>query len=96
MEANVFPLESVQKRFAKMEQVRLYTDDGTEGPKNQKFQFELTGTVALPTYVIIEPESGLILNQLVGYTPAERFQQFLDSGLQRFAKRNDKFQIGMN
>lgn len=84
METNVFPLEPIKKRFAKMKQVRLYTDDGTEGPANQRFQFKLTGTVALPTYVILNPENEKILEQLVGYADKKEFQQFLDAGLQRF------------
>lgn len=91
METNVFPLEEIQKRFAKMQQVRLYTDDGSDGPANQKFQFELTGTVALPTYVIVDPETEKIMDQLVGYANKEDFQQFLDSGLQRFEQLNDNF-----
>ncbi len=84
METNVFPLEPIQERFGKMELVRLYTDDGTDGPANQKFQFELTGTVALPTYVIVDPQSGKIMDQLVGYADKEEFRNFLDSGLNRF------------
>jgi len=96
METNVFPLKSIQKRFAKMQQVRLYTDDGSKGPENQKFQFRLTGTVALPTYVIVDPESEIVLTQLVGYADGKKFQRFLDSGMQRFAQRNKNFQVGMN
>lgn len=96
METNVFPLDDIQKRFAKMQQVRLYTDDGTEGPKNQRFQFEITGTVALPTYVIVDPQSGRVLEQLVGYADENEFQQFLDLGLQRFEKINSNFQTGIN
>lgn len=95
MEANVFPQSSIQKRFAKMEQVRLYTDDGSEGPKNQQFQFELTGTVALPTYVIVEPETGKIMEQLVGYASKEEFQRFLDAGLRKFENSTKRLQIGM-
>ncbi|SHF40398.1 Thiol:disulfide interchange protein DsbD [Fodinibius roseus] len=95
MEANVFPQPSIQKRFAKMEQVRLYTDDGSEGPKNQQFQFEFTGTVALPTYVIVEPETERILEQLVGYASKDRFQRFLDAGLQKFDNIKKRQQIGM-
>ncbi|MCW9708386.1 protein-disulfide reductase DsbD family protein [Fodinibius salsisoli] len=95
METNVFPLEPIQKRFAKMEQVRLYTDDGIEGPKNQQFQFELTGTVALPTYVIVDPRTEQVVEQLVGYADKKEFQQFLDSGLQRFESRVNEFQTGM-
>ncbi len=94
MEANVFPLDDIQKRFAKMQQVRLYTDDGSEGPKNQKFQFELTGTVALPTYVIVDPQNDKILEQLIGYADEDKFRNFLDSGLQRFNKRTKSFQTG--
>jgi len=90
MEANVFPAESIQKRFAKMQQVRLYTDGGSDGPANQKFQFKLTGTVALPTYVIINPSDEVVLEQLVGYADKEKFQRFLDSGLKKFEDRKNK------
>lgn len=84
METNVFPLASVQEKFDQMELVRLYTDDGTDGPANQKFQFQLTGTVALPTYVIVNPETEKIIVQLVGYTQKEKFGNFLEQGLQKF------------
>lgn len=94
METNVFPLAEIQKRFAKMKQVRLYTDDGSDGPENQKFQFEFTGTVALPTYVIVDPENEKIMDQLVGYANKETFRQFLDSGLQRFEQSNENFSAG--
>ncbi len=96
METNVFPLEPIQKRFAKMQQVRLYTDDGSEGPENQRFQFDLTGTVALPTYVILDPQTENILEQLVGYADKKKFQQFLDSGLKRYKIKNQNFQTGIN
>lgn len=88
MEANVFPLESVQKHFEKMTKVRLYTDDGTKGPENQQFQFQLTGTVALPTYVIVNPNNGKVIDQLVGYTNKEKFATFLDKGLARYHSAN--------
>ena len=94
MEANVFPLAEIQKRFAKMQQVRLYTDDGSDGPANQKFQFELTGTVALPTYVIVDPDNEKIMDQLVGYANKDKFRQFLDSGIQRFEQSNDNYSAG--
>lgn len=96
MEANVFPLDHIQKRFAKMEQVRLYTDGGVDGPKNQKLQFQLTGTVALPTYVVVDPWNGKVVEQLVGYTDDKEFQQFLDAGIQQFYKQNNRFQTGLN
>lgn len=84
MEANVFPLPVIQDKFEQMELVRLYTDDGTDGPANQKFQFQLTGTVALPTYVIVNPDTEQVIAQLVGYTQKEKFQSFLEQGLREF------------
>ncbi len=90
METNVFPLEPIRQRFDRMEKVRLYTDDGTDGPENQRFQFEMTGTVALPTYVIVDPDTENVLSQLVGYAGKEEFRQFLDTGLNRFNSRKQK------
>lgn len=84
MESTVFPLANIEERFNKMERVKLYTDGGEKGPDNQRFQFELTGTVALPTYVIVDPHSGKVLDQLIGFTRARDFEKFLDGGLNRF------------
>lgn len=97
MESNVFPLKAIQENFEKMEKVRLYTDDGTDGPENQKFQFQLTGTVALPTYVIVNPHNGSIINQLVGYTGKEKFENFLEKGLNRYQNlQKTGSQVGLN
>jgi len=87
METNVFPRESVQTSFKEMQKVRLYTDDGTDGPENQQFQYELTGTVALPTYVILDPHSEQIVRQQVGYTELEKFATFLETGLEAYNSR---------
>lgn len=84
MEANIFPLAEIQQRFNRMEQVRLYTDDREEGPARQKFQLQMTGTVALPTYVILDPATERVLVQHTGMASAERFRNFLDRGLARF------------
>lgn len=84
MEATVFPLQNIKDRFDKMEKVKLYTDGGEKGPENQQFQFELTGTVALPTYVVVNPHTGQVLDQLIGFTRAEKFEEFLDRGLERY------------
>lgn len=86
MEANVFPLTDVQRHFDKMELVRLYTDDGTQGPEYQKFQFQLTGTIALPTYVIMDPDTGQVLQQISGYTDDQTFTEFLEKGIQAYGK----------
>lgn len=91
MENTVFPLENVQQRFEQLEKVKLYTDGGANAEKNQQFQFELTGTVALPTYAIVDPGSGRVLDQLIGYTRAEEFENFLDRGIERHKKLNNLF-----
>ncbi|MCC5914897.1 MAG: thioredoxin family protein [Balneolaceae bacterium] len=84
MESTVFPQSGVQERFGKMELVKLYTDGGSRAQANQEFQFELTGTLALPTYAIVDPHTGDVLDQLIGFTRADDFQKFLDNGLERF------------
>lgn len=94
MEANVFPRAGVQQQFEQMELVRLYTDDGTVGPKHQKFQFELTGTIALPTYAIVDPHSGKVINQLSGMTDKDTFQQFLETGLQTYQQKTGSEYLG--
>jgi hypothetical protein len=84
----VFPLQEVVERFDQFEKVKLYTDDGQVGPDHQKFQFLLTGTVALPTYAIVDPQTGALLEVLSGYIEKDRFVEFLDRGLQRYEQRN--------
>jgi thiol:disulfide interchange protein DsbD len=87
MEANVFPRQNIVDRFGQMELVKLYTDGGANGPANQQFQFEMTGTLALPTYVVVDPHTGQVLDQLIGYTRLDDFQEFLDRGIARFNQR---------
>jgi thiol:disulfide interchange protein DsbD len=84
METNVFPLPNVQKNFNKMALVRLYTDGGEHGKENRKLQFELTGTVALPTYAIINPATNQVITQKMGYIDKGKFLKFLNNGLQEY------------
>lgn len=84
MESTVFPLDNIQEKFAQMETVKLYTDGGNSAEQNQQFQFDLTGTLALPTYVIIDPNSGKVLDQLIGFTRASEFEEFLNRGIERY------------
>ncbi|MFU8811774.1 MAG: cytochrome c biogenesis protein CcdA [Balneolaceae bacterium] len=86
MEANVFPVAGVQNYFSQMQKVKLYTDGGSDAQKNQAFQFDLTGTLALPTYAIVDPNTGRVLDQLIGYTRAEPFQEFLERGVERYQR----------
>ena len=84
MESNVFPLASVQERFDQMKLLKLYTDGGKDAQANQQLQFKLTGNVALPTYVILDPSTEQVLSQELGYVSEEKFIGFIDQGLQRF------------
>ena len=84
MEATVFPLDNIQAKFGQMEQVKLYTDGGSRAEENQQLQFEITGTLALPTYVILDPHTERVLDQLIGFTRAPEFEEFLSRGLDRY------------
>ena len=74
----------MQERFEQMKLLKLYTDGGKDAQANQQLQFKLTGNVALPTYVILDPLSEQVLSQELGYVSEEKFLVFLDQGLQRF------------
>jgi len=87
MESTVFPKQNIVERFDQLLKVKLYTDGGADADKNQTLQFGMTGTLALPTYVIMDPESEQILDQLIGYTRAENFQLFLDNGISRYRSK---------
>ncbi len=84
MESNVFPLEEVRERFDQMKLVKLYTDGGTDAQANQQLQFKLTGNVALPTYVILDPSGERVIAQELGFINAEKFLSFLDKGINAF------------
>lgn len=87
METNVFPLAEVQEAFGQMELVKLYTDGGKDAKQNQMIQFELTGNIALPTYVIYDPVSETVIDQVLGYTKDDKFTSFLREGLNEFKSR---------
>ena len=89
MESTVFPQLNIVERFERMEKVKLYTDGGARAAENQKFQFELTGTLALPTYAIVDPNTGRVLDQLIGFTRANEFEEFLDRGINRYHRLNN-------
>lgn len=87
MESNVFPLAEVRERFDQMKLVKLYTDGGQDAQKNQQLQFRLTGNVALPTYVILDPNGELVIAQELGYVDSEKFISFLDEGISNYNSR---------
>lgn len=87
MESNVFPLEEVRERFDQMKLVKLYTDGGSDAQTNQQLQFRLTGNIALPTYVILDPGSERVLAQELGYINSEKFVSFLDNGIDAYKSK---------
>jgi thiol:disulfide interchange protein DsbD len=82
MEANIFPLPEVEALFEQFVLVRLYTDGGEpEHERNQAFEQERFGTIALPYYAIISPED-ITLATFPGLTrDKQEFIDFLRKGL---------------
>ena len=81
MEANVFPREQVRTRFEnQFVLLRLYTDGLDLGPGFQRYQLGLTGTVALPTYAVVDPATGGLVLGTSGMMDTDDFVTFLDMG----------------
>lgn len=84
MEANVFTSETVAQRLRdRFVLMRLFTDDPVEGPDLQRYQLQLTGTVALPTYAVVDVD-GRLLHRWLGVATEQEFNGFLDEAAQRF------------
>ncbi|WP_456427228.1 protein-disulfide reductase DsbD family protein [Rhodocaloribacter sp.] len=89
MEANVFPRAEVAERFARdYVLLRLYTDDLTRGEEFLNYQLALTGTVALPTYAVVDPVTEKLIVKRSGLLDAEAFVAFLDRGTAGFRQMN--------
>jgi len=80
MEANVFPRPAVARRLKDFVRLRLYTDGLERGDDLSRFQLQMTGTVALPTYAVVDPGSRQVLARWSGMMDAEAFMAFLDTG----------------
>ncbi len=81
MEANVFPrpeiAQTLKNNFVLL---RLYTD-GAQDIELQQYQLDLAGTVALPTYVVLDPAIPEIpIVQASGVMKPGKFAEFLSSG----------------
>ncbi len=59
--------------------LQLYTDHPESGRELQKYQLQLTGTVALPTYAILTPQ-GELLHLWAGMASKDEFLAFLNTG----------------
>ncbi len=89
MEATVLSQPAIAERIGRgFVPLQLWTDAAETGPALQRYQLELTGRIALPTYAVVRPD-GRLLGQLSGVTSPEAFAAFLDAaaGAEDFATR---------
>ncbi len=78
MEANMFPRPAVQTALARYERARLYTDgDGAMYAAQQRMQARITGSVALPYYVILDKAGSIQLSFLGMTRDEDEFLAFL-------------------
>ena len=82
MESAVFPQPAVasllEREFVRL---KLYTDGQELGPDFQKYQLTLTGTVALPTYAVVSPNSEKLLGRVSGTLSVSEMESFLAAGV---------------
>ncbi len=84
MEATVLSKPAIAARIERgFVPLQLWTDHAETGPALQRYQLELTGRIALPTYAVVAPD-GRLVSQLSGVTSLERFAAFLDAGRAAF------------
>ncbi len=89
MEATVLSRPEIAERIDRhFVPLQLWTDNAEDGPDLQRYQLELTGRIALPTYAIVAPD-GQLVSQLSGVTSLERYAAFLDAGTVTFDESND-------
>lgn len=85
MEANVFPKPAIAATLRQeFVLLRLYTDDQESGPDLQRLQLRMTGTVALPTYAVVNPHNELLLTRQTGMATVVEFATFLQRGLDEY------------
>jgi thiol:disulfide interchange protein len=79
MEANMFPRSDVAQRMGEFVRLRLYTDgDGALYEKQQNFEKQRFGTIALPYYALLTPD-GESIATFPGLTRnSAEFLRFLD------------------
>ncbi len=77
MEEKTFRVPSVASALASVVEARLHTDGQRNIEAIKALQQKLTGSVANPYYVVVEPSSGERLRMLAGATTPERFVEFL-------------------
>jgi hypothetical protein len=78
MEEKIFPrpavAEALKENFI---EARLHNDGGPRMNENRELQKKLTGSVATPIYVIIDPKTGQKLRTRAGAMSQVKFIEFL-------------------
>ncbi len=77
MEEKIFRLPAVAAELGQYIEARLHTDGGPRVAENLELQRELARTVALPTFVVVDPASGERLRAKSGLMKADTFAGFL-------------------
>ncbi|MBV9850281.1 MAG: thioredoxin family protein, partial [Armatimonadetes bacterium] len=75
-ENNVFPAPPVQAELRNFVLVQLYTD-GKDDAANQRLQQDTFGSIALPLYGVLNPQTGHPVGQIAGTQTAGGFARFL-------------------
>lgn len=90
MEANIFPLATVDEAFGDFVLLRLYTDgEGDIYESQQRMEEELFGTVALPFYAVLDTEGKTVLS-FPGLTRnSEEFVRFLNEAKSKYESSNN-------
>ena len=84
MENSILPSPSVAGVLnGKYVEARLFTDGEENIERILELQDRLSGTLANPTFVLVEPGSERKLAQLQGKRSAQTFKRFLEAGIQR-------------
>ncbi len=87
MEASVFIRPEVVERFERdFVLSRLFTDGLDLGESFQRYQLGLTGTVALPTYAVVDPTGRGLIAKASGVMSVDEFVAFLDKGVGRYRR----------
>lgn len=78
MEEKIFPRPAVADVLkAKYIEARLHTDGGPALQQNLKLQQELTKSLALPFYLVYDPQTATVLRKTAGLRPEDKFLAFL-------------------
>jgi hypothetical protein len=82
MEEKVFPLPAVAEVLKNMVEARLHTDGSRNIERIHQLQRDLTGSIANPYYVIVDPTNERKLRESAGASSPGNFANFLRGPLE--------------